>query len=1260
MENNFDKLLKATEKHLSKKRYLYKPEIKERNEDDTVKLDDNGNEIYKKTSPTPHKNVMLSIAFNIALKNYLNIRPSNDFRELKATEITDMLLRYFSNKFVDKIGESILINTNQNYQYEAIERFRKIEYKLFTAVERLRNYHSHYVHEPGILTFTDLFENGKSLSTDDFDEAKKWFEKKFDLAKSHLVNSLTNKKEFVKIKEDSYPIQKEKYTSDQKEINKTLEKFKHLNFLEEDNKTISLNGQLFIASMFLYKRQIKIVLEKWRDFRLDKELTGYGNSIHTFFTYYCMSESYSLNNFNDNLMKFRNITSKLTTIPFSSNSQLEPIYQKIREINEVNYKKIELFKQFKKNESELEKQKRDFQFNNFDKKTKGQLLTQIDNLVDNTDDSVKMLKSFIEMFNNQNTLVEERAYNLNCLNQDVPTKIKTKYRHALEKTETEIEKTDFQSKIMPIRRRNILTNVLLEYLLDNNLFGNNFKIAIAKTSVDRLEYFNDYNSDGISEKESLEELKNRIKVEKNRDAKNKLREHYKELKRNFFFKTPAELHDLCKPHTSKVRNSENEESEVTIVKGFKFANKEKNALLQYSYTPTGHQPVTINVVVSPQLLMKWVFVHLSRGDNEGLTEIEKFINMYINKLVQIKNIDSKGLVMNYLKFKKVDFGKELTSEFISEYNKKGHNLNKIFPRSIMQSAGIRVREIDINKTLNNRIELLEKFENNNRLHPKPWVYESKKKIDVILEYLHFKLLEDVYVNKINEKENEDAETFLRHTYFSINSYDIVRQYFRYFGRYENRTYDELKIYGTDKFLKTHLIETVKKKYADVFAYIENHIAKNYSLETLFEAVIITYIKDLKGIVLNRRIYTDETLYKVLKIDTGSIATDVDINLSTHYLKSIALSEEIISVKQSCNEQLKSIIDDIAGNGKKQFYTDYTFMRAWLLSKDQVTTNTDFILKHIIDENIRFEKNEKNKLIPNSVFKKLLKFKTEELILWQIARTYWYKANGKEYVLDDYMKNSNSSNYQVFTTFNKVYKQDLDYVVKIETSFWDDSNKAKFKKVLEKNPDITGKTVEIKLKVPAKRYDNQFLGVESGLIIEYCLWNHCKNNVIVLPSEYTYLNGNKQEKQLNLQVYDQLIKMIHIELNKSLGYIGSLLVSEKKLIDNSTSKASFHLRNKYENKAIIEDFYLTLTNKDSKNEYNKFIFDSFINDMNVMDQDKPDIMDYLVRFRNFALHYQLQDPIRSEKVNKLLKAINRITNKRDYYKEEKNIEILPNA
>ena len=289
--------------------------------------------------PTHAKTVMLSFAFNMALENYQNMRPNTQVKAIpKLSDLSDMLVRFFSNKYYNNIediaGANQLINSEQNYEYAALERFRQVEYKLYGVIERFRNYHSHYIHEPGVITFKDLLETDKTLTQREFDDAKVWFEKRFNDAHTHLKVSLSKRKEKLEAlklestNDDDIKNLKKKI----KQIDATLDTFGELIFAQADE--ITIEGQLFIACIFLTKRQAKVILDKWRGL---KDVQGFANSLHTFFTYYSLSERYAINNYNDNLLKFRMIASRLSTVPFVENEKLAFIYEKIKELNEANY-----------------------------------------------------------------------------------------------------------------------------------------------------------------------------------------------------------------------------------------------------------------------------------------------------------------------------------------------------------------------------------------------------------------------------------------------------------------------------------------------------------------------------------------------------------------------------------------------------------------------------------------------------------------------------------------------------------------------------------------------------------------------------------------------------------------------------------------------------------------------------------------------------------------------------------------------------------
>ena len=100
--------------------------------------------------------------------------------------------------------------------------------------------------------------------------------------------------------------------------------------------------------------------------------------------------------------------------------------------------------------------------------------------------------------------------------------------------------------MIPLRKRYVFTDLLLQYLLDNECFPKeNFEIAINKTPTDIQKYYED--NPELDKNENLSALKDRIKEETDPEKKENLREHFKELKRNFIFRTPSELSALLKP-----------------------------------------------------------------------------------------------------------------------------------------------------------------------------------------------------------------------------------------------------------------------------------------------------------------------------------------------------------------------------------------------------------------------------------------------------------------------------------------------------------------------------------------------------------------------------------------------------------------------------------------------------------------------------------------------------------------------------------------
>lgn len=500
--------------------------------------------------------------------------------------------------------------------------------------------------------------------------------------------------------------------------------------------------------------------------------------------------------------------------------------------------------------------------------------------------------------------------------------------------------------------------------------------------------------------------------------------------------------------------------------------------------------------------------------------------------------------------------------------------------------------------------------------------------------MHYKLLFDTYLLKKCNKKT-DTETFIRHNYFNVDTYNIAREYFRFFGRYKKGTISNLAQYKLKEFATPKSITILKEKYKTIFKYLEDAINEADSLEDLFKIIIGKHIKHLEILQKEVEKYKVEDLEALLKIDKTQEKSHTDKLLSTHYLNSFALGDEIIQVKNICKEQwntFKVEKEKLAKKQNREFrYTEYAFIRNWLQGKDQVKTNIDYIYKHILPQTDTIQKNKK---VPNQVSRQLLKLKTEELILWNIAKSYWEKANGSAYDLEKLgEQQGETSSYQLYTSFNKVYKQKLDYKITIFTKFWSDKNKSKFKVLLKKHPNITKEKFDIKIKVPAKRYDNLFLKVETQLISEYVLWNHYehynpKEKCIVLPKEHPYIKTDGKIRMYNLQEFDELIKVIYKDLKKSLNNIGDLLRAEKRIVENRL-EIKDALIDKYKGKEKITSFYLG---------FNKTLLNEFLKESNQNNLDN--IRDYMISFRNNALHYQLQDPERKKAVQKLLEKINK--------------------
>lgn len=1151
MENNFNILF---EKTFDSKNFNLKIFDKKLSKNVLLKQ----SEVDKSTTYI-NELVVLAFALNMALENYKSISGRNKTGKEGSksySEMSVMLKKYFSAKFLTKL-DFFEKDSDKNLEAMAIEGFNKIESKLFNVLTRVRNYHSHFVHEPGILFFQDLFLNQTNISDEDFEEVKEWLIDKFESVKKHLIGSI----EKGKSKLD--PIDEEKNI----EISRTLEYFKKLRFNTNSGK-VTHEGFLFFACMFLTKKQSKMILEKWPEFRV---INGYENSIKTFFSYYCLSENYSINNENVNLFRFREIAAKLSSIPIDSNPQMARIYKKIRELNLPKFEELNAGKT---------------QIVEYKKKIK------------------KEKEFFKEISSNRNLTKEQKALN------------KKEIQDKIDNYETEIKILHDQSEqaIVPTKKSYVITGTLVQFLIDNQflkeLNGVKWKVAVKKQPEDHIEYFEN-NRDYIDKEKSLTFLKSQIKAENDSEKKAILKKHLKELKRNFKFINISDLKD---------------DSQLLI--------NRKNAM--FSLQVGNFKPIT--VILPPDLLKKWVFLQLfddsKTESNKGQKIVEGYVKKYLFSILsegRANRINSK-LVLD-------DFSKEY--KWIKNFDSIGKV--KAFPRSIYKAASLfKEKELHLKESILHKIELKKteilNLKLQNEMHPKPWKFASKKKIDIILDFIHHDFLNETYSNSlINSKTQENIDAYIRHSAFSIDDYDVAREFLRFFGRYKNNTIVE----GTGEY-EYSKVKSFLSTYQYYLSSIEQELIASGSLEELFLAVTSKWLKtldDMKTRVENNK-YNEKAFIKTFKIRIGESSKETENALATRSVSNLCIPDELFQLKEHFESEWQETIT------KNPKVSEFALMRMSLAKSNPYNTNADYIYQKILPH-CSFEKGK----LPITINQILLRIKNEELLMMEMARYYWKQANGADLNISNLTLGDNSDDYYQFTPYNKLYKTVVEFPLKIDLKSLVTKDKiekyASFKLLNEFEYKLLAANIKnIKIRVPANRFDNKFISSETKLMGDYILWY-------------------EKDKLLSGQVvfdYDDLENGIMRQLGRSIYFIQLVLFAEQLLVKQKINDVKEAIKVKYnreyEAKDKIVDFYLDFKDKlivkdlriiveealekqCLKEEIKKYNKGHRLSNeekkyaLKKAAQLKPLASDYLLLFRNYSLHYKLQDETLAQYVRKAL-------------------------
>jgi len=534
----------------------------------------------------------------------------------------------------------------------------------------------------------------------------------------------------------------------------------------------------------------------------------------------------------------------------------------------------------------------------------------------------------------------------------------------LERERDKLKKEIIQSNIIPLRKNQNYTSWYIGYLKERGLL-NGFTIAFYKQIEDRGRFLESHI------KGTIEVFKEKMKKATG-EEKRKLTAIYKEAKKNFIFKEASATDD-------------------------NFCTKRENAILRYAYKGNDGKETSIQVNLSPVLLMKWVFadIYLDKGEEVKRTLI-KFISANYKILSSGRTVDSL----------------------------EGLPASKIFPSSLLHATeeqpSLTISTAKAKEVLQNKIYNLQKFIDENNSKRAPWKFAAKRKIDIIFDIVHLKYLGQSYdLNK--------NEATMRHEALNDTEYLNALELIRFYG----------KEYQSEQF------KTLFKKDKQVYF---NSIIKYFdcnectSLEKLFQAVSNDYIDYLKLVEFKINPESINKFIKVFKLNKPSLKCAVEEH-AKRFAANQSLPHELVNIQSltagnlDCDKWKK----ENAGKDTKRM-TDFSLMR-FLLSKDHPFTNTDYMMQCIMPVLLKKRKlplNQEGKIQGNtSLFNSLMSSKTEELVLWNIANYYWKKANGKENSINkNIILPRNQSDhiqpaYRNTSIYSKLYKEPIE--IKLQRS-----------------------------------------------------------------------------------------------------------------------------------------------------------------------------------------------------------------------------------
>ncbi len=567
--------------------------------------------------------------------------------------------------------------------------------------------------------------------------------------------------------------------------------------------------------------------------------------------------------------------------------------------------------------------------------------------------------------------------------------------------------------------------------------------------------------------------------------------------------------------------------------------KNENAIIRYSFKDDRcNANVTVQANLSCDLLMKWAFADIMLGKGE---DIKRDIKSFIS---------SQYYALKY-----------------GKYNTKG----VILPPSIAKAVDNPELNYSVDKArqlLNERVKQLNAFQKFNKAKKAPWKFGAKKKMDIIFEYAHL-----AYTRKALA-ENKDID-LRRHEALSDGEYLDAMELIRFYG----------KNYDSPEFKKMFFDD--KKIY---FHGITGCLAKSKALEELYNAVFLEFLNFYKETVKN---LSEQNLAEFINLFKPRVLSN-KANVTKHaslFATNQVVLHELINLQELMKdrEDYKKWKEGVKDPKRT---TDFSLIRYCLSKRNGFDTNSDFMMKGIMPVLLKknlLPKNERGTMQgTTSFFNTLMKNKTDELMMWEIAKKYWENTYGVEFVIsrqNELVKgfDMQKTPYKENLFFHKLFKKEL---------------------ILP----LGGKNGEdkIEIKISPKKFDDEFQYYETQQL-------------------YTYIKNYQPVKRSdNCWHFEDLNKTMKDSIAKYLDDVFLLMTVEKKVVLENYEELTKILQTDSDS-VEWEGFQFVFGNarKNADNAINKL-------GQMVLDKIKRPVDNFtlsdLIIFRNNILHQQI-DPKR---------------------------------